>query len=105
MLNPTEIEERLRLKGLEWAELDEAANLLEELKNSVLADYVNKADGSSVAARETAAKANPEYKDYIKTMVQARGKAIRAKVEYDSARAWVELVRTSEATKRAELRG
>lgn len=104
-LNPNEIEERLRLAGLEWADLDEAATLLEEIKSSFLAELTNKAEGSSMAAKENLAKANPEFKEYVTKMVKARSAANRAKVKYKSAEAWVELVRTSEATKRAELRG
>jgi len=103
--NPTEIAERMRLAGEEWSDLDAAANMLEETRKSVLAELVNQSKGGSIAAKESEALANPAYKLHLTNMVNARREANRARVKYDTARAWVELVRTSEATKRAELRG
>jgi len=103
--DPTEIAERMRLAGEEWSDLDAAANMLEETRKSVLAELVNQSKGGSIAAKESEALADPAYKLHITNMVNARKEANRARVKYDTARAWVELVRTSEATKRAELRG
>ena len=103
--NPNEIAERMRLAGEEWSDLDAAANMLEETRNSVLAELINQSKGGSIAAKESEALADPAYKLHITNMVNARKEANRARVKYDTARAWVELVRTSEATKRAELRG
>lgn len=102
-LNPTEIEERLRLAGLEWADLDAAACVLEESRKSVLAELMNQSKGGSIAAKESEALANPAYKLHITNMVNARREANRARVRYDTARAWVELIRTSEATRRSEM--
>lgn len=103
--NPNEIAERMRLAGEEWSDLDAAANMLEESRKSILAELINQASGGSIAAREYEALANPAYKLHITNMVNARREANRARVKYDTAKAWVELVRTSEATKRAEMRG
>ena len=102
--NPTEIAERMRLAGEEWSDLDAAANMLEETRKSVLAELVNQSKGGSIAAKESEALADPAYKLHITNMVNARKEANRARVKYDTARAWVELVRTSEATKRAEMK-
>jgi hypothetical protein len=104
-LDPNEIEERLRLAGNDWSDLDYAASLLEETKKSVRAELVNKAEGGSMAAKESQAEADPVYKLHITNMCAARRDANRAKVKYDSAKVWVDLVRTSEATKRQEMRG
>lgn len=101
-MNTEEIHDRLVAAGEDWADLDAAASLLEETKKSVLAELMNKAEGS-VAARESEALANPVYKHHVTTMVAARKDANRAKVKYDSAKAWCELVRTQEATRRAEM--
>ena len=103
--NPTEIAERMRLAGEEWSDLDAAANMLEETRKSVLAELVNQSKGGSIAAKESEALANPAYKLHLTNMVNARREANRARVKYDTSKMWVELVRTSEATKRAELRG
>jgi hypothetical protein len=104
MLNPNEIAERMRLAGEEWSDLDAAANMLEETRKSVLAELMNQSQASSMAARESDALADPAYKLHVTNMVNARKDANRARVRYDTARAWVELVRTSEATKRAEMK-
>lgn len=104
MLNPNEIAERMRLAGEEWADLDAAANMLEETRKTVLAELVNLSQGGSMSAKESEALAHPDYKAHIVSMVNARKDANKAKVKYDSARTWTELVRTFEATKRAEMR-
>lgn len=103
MFDPNEIAERMRLAGEDWSDKDAAANLLEETKKSVLAELINNADGSSMAAKESQAQADPAYKLHLTNMVNARKEANRARVKYDSARAWVELIRTSEATRRTEM--
>ena len=103
--NPNEIAERMRLAGEEWSDLDAAANMLEETRKSVLAELVNQSKGGSIAAKESEALANPAYKLHLTNMVNARREANRARVKYDTSKMWVELVRTSEATKRQEMRG
>jgi len=105
MFDPNEIAERMRLAGEDWSDKDAAANLLEETKKSVLAELMNQAKGSSVAAKESEALADPAYKLHLANMVNARKDANRARVKYDCAKAWVELVRTAEASKRQEMRG
>lgn len=104
MLNPNEVAERMRLAGEEWSDLDAAANMLEETRKSVLAELVNQSKAGSMSAKESEALADPAYKLHVTNMVNARKEANRARVKYDTARAWVELVRTSEATKRAEMK-
>lgn len=101
-MNAEEIHLRLVTAGEEWADLDAAASLLEETRKSVLAELMNKADGS-MAARESEALAEPAYKLHVTNMVAARKASNRARVRYDSAKAWTELVRTQEATRRAEM--
>lgn len=101
-MNATEVHDKLVTAGEEWADLDAAASLLEETKKSVLAEIMNGKEGS-MAAREAEALAAPEFRLHVNRMVSARKEANRAKVKYDSAKAWCELVRTQEATRRAEM--
>jgi hypothetical protein len=97
-----QVHNRLVSAGEEWADQDAAASLLEETRKTVLAELMNGLQGS-IASRESEALANPVYKLHVTNMVTARKAANRAKVKYDSARAWCELVRTQEATRRAEI--
>lgn len=101
--NPNEITERLRLAGEEWADCEAAASLLEETRKTVLAELMNQVEGS-VAARESTALADPVYRLHLTNMVNARREANRAKVRFDSAKAWIELTRTAESSRRAEMR-
>jgi hypothetical protein len=97
-----QVHNRLVSAGEEWADQDAAASLLEETRKTVLAELMNGLTGS-MTSRESEALANPVYKLHVTNMVSARKAANRAKVRYDSARAWCELVRTQEATRRAEI--
>jgi len=101
-MDTDQIHDRLVKAGEDWAELDYAASLLEETKKTVLAKLMNEATGG-VSAREVESLSDPAYEEHIRSMVKARKEANRAKVKYDSAKAWCELVRTQEATRRAEM--
>jgi hypothetical protein len=96
---------RLIEVGTDWADLDSAASLLEELKRSVVGKLVleHTADGMPVGKAEHAAYASPEYQQHVRAMVEARRKATRARVRYDTGRAHIELMRSAESTKRAEM--
>lgn len=101
--DPDRIRARLAEVGEEWAEMDAAANLLEETKKSILAELFLKADGSSVTAKENVALADPAYRLHIASMVTARKEANKAKVRWETGKMWAELRRSQESTKRAEM--
>jgi hypothetical protein len=101
--DPDRIRERLCEVGEEWAELDAAANLLEETKKTVLAELMLKAEGGTMAARESAALSDPAYRLHLAKMVSARKDANKAKVRYDTGKMWAELRRSQESTRRAEM--
>lgn len=89
--------------GEDWADKNAAADLLEENKKTLLAHLtLNHLEGSSKAAAETKALAEPGYQAHIEKMVAARKEANRAKVNYDSRKVWTELRRSVEATHRQE---
>ena len=97
---------RLQTLGKDWAEKEAAASWLEESRKTVRAqmavDYIREA--GSAAKAELLAEADPIYKEHLKVMVEARKTANIAKVNYEAGKTWVELSRTKEATKRAELK-
>jgi hypothetical protein len=100
--DPNRIYHEIVTAGEEWSDKDAAANLLEETRKTILAELVNGTGAGSMAARESAALADPAYKLHITKMVSARKEANRAKVKYDAVRVLAEMRRTQESTRRAE---
>ena len=89
--------------GNDWCDKDAAADLLEEQKHSVLSEIKLSSDERSDAARETWARANFRYRQFLEAMIEARRLANRARVRYDAVKTLAELRRTEESTRRAEL--
>lgn len=89
--------------GEEWADLNAAANLLEETKKTVLAKLMRESEATSAAGKEMYALADDSYRAHVTTMVTARKQADRARVRYDCAKVWSELRRSEESTRRAEM--
>ena len=107
-MNIDELYNKLVKAGETWSDLDAAATLLEETKKVILADLkriiVTEYSGTlSDAAATTIALQGKKYKDHIKLMVQARQEANRAKVQYYGMQTYVELYRTEQSTRRAEM--
>ena len=107
-MNIDELYNKLVKAGENWSDLDAAATLLEETKKVILSDLkvmiVKEYEGSlSDAAATTIALRGYEYKEHIQTMVEARQEANRAKVQYYGMKTYVELYRTEQSTKRAEM--
>jgi hypothetical protein len=102
--DPDRIRQRLVEVGEEWCDKEAAASLLEETKKTVLAELKLKAEGTSDAAKETQALADPVYKLHVTNMILARKEANKAKVRWDSAKTWSELRRSKESTMREEMR-
>ena len=101
--DPNMLRDRLVALGEQWADLDAAANLLEEQKKTLLASLTADAEGNSMALRETIALATQTFGNHIEAMVEARRLANRARVNYNSAQVWCDLVRSIESTRRAEM--
>lgn len=101
--DPNELRQRLVDLGEAYADADAAANLLEETKTTLKAKLFKMSEEKSAAAREMEALADLDYHQHLEAMVEARRKATRAKVAYDSARVWIDMVRTLESSRRAEM--
>ena len=100
--NAENIAAELSKRGLEWADRESAAALLEETRKTVLSECQSDWPEDSNAASEAKALRDPRYKEHLKNMVEARRLANRARVNYDVIRAYEGLFRTQEATRRAE---
>ena len=96
--------EQLRLLGLDWADKNAAASLLEDQKTATMARWQSKHGDIPVNRAEQLVKKSSECQDYIERMVEARRQADIAKVLYDAKKAEGMEVQSIEATKRVELR-
>ena len=103
MLNPNEIHARFVQLGEDWADKEAAANAYEETRRSVRAEIMRQSNEKTIAAAEAFAEASIRYKEHIISMVEARRAANRAHVNFKAVNVWVELTRSVESTKRAEM--
>jgi hypothetical protein len=80
--------------------------MLEETKGSVLGQMVTGfiAQGKSATAAEHMGKASSMYHQHVGKMVEARRLALRAKVSYEAGQTFIDLVRTKESSRRAEMK-
>jgi len=101
LMDADRIAQELSERGLAWADALAAADALEETKKSVLAELMVGSGGKSAAEKEMLALAAPEFRQHIESMVAARRQANRARVRFDTYKAWIELSRTNASTERA----
>lgn len=105
-MNPNSVYEKLVGVGTDWADKEQAANLLEGTLKSVKAKIAiqHKDRGMSVAESELRAECDVEYKEAREQAIQARTEAIKARVVYQAAQAYIDAWRTIEASERAANR-
>lgn len=103
-LDPSVLAHELSERGLAWADANAAAEALEETKATVLAQAALEQiqGGASAAKAEVVAKASEVYRDHLEKMVAARKAANRARVRFDTYKAYIELMRSAESSRRAE---
>lgn len=102
-LNPEQIAKELAKRGESWSDMEAAASLMEETKHTMLSQCMADHPEDSNAEAKSKASRDPRYIEHLKKMVEARKEANRAKVAYDTMKAYEGLYRTREATKRAEI--
>jgi len=102
------ISEQFRIVAKSWVEADKAASLMEETKSSVLSEMINSVISYNIDMpynkAELSAKSNPEYKEFISTMVEFRSKANLLKVQMEYLRMKFQEWSSHEANARAEKR-
>jgi hypothetical protein len=103
-MDANELYHKLTQAGDDWADKQAAYNVLDDTKNAVLAQLMLKSNATSVAAKEIEAKASKEYTDHVKHTQEAMKLALKAKVNYESIKIWIDLKRSEEATRRAEMK-
>ena len=102
-INPDKLRERLEELGTDWADKKAAAESFEETKKVMLARLMKASDESTAAGKEREALASQDYEEHIKIMINARKEADKAKVRYECAKVYIEMLRSLESTKRAEM--
>lgn len=105
-LDPNEIHHKLVEAGEAWADANAAAALWEETQKGFLAQLTARASNGasrSHAAAQNDALGSQEYQTHCRNMVLARRDANKARVRYDSAKMWVELLRSANANRRTEM--
>lgn len=103
-MDANELYYKLTQAGDDWADKQAAFNILDDTKNSILAKLMLKSDASSIAAREMEAKASDEYTAHVRSTQDAMKAALKAKVNYESIKIWIDLKRSEEATRRVEMK-
>jgi hypothetical protein len=81
--NDTPVSEQYRLAALEWADLDNAARMLDEGKTTYLAQQKALLGDIPDSHAEKQVKASPQWADYIKNMVRTKTLANKARIEVD----------------------
>lgn len=99
-LDADKLYHKLTQAGNEWAEKQAAFNVLEDTKNAVLSRLMLGSSAPSVAAREIEAKASAEYTDHVQKTQEAMKAALKAKVNYEAIKIWIDLKRTEAANER-----
>jgi hypothetical protein len=103
VLDPLRLAAELTRTGEVWAEAEAAAQLLEETRKAVLAQIATRHDGSE-AARDRMAHADAGYFEHVEKMVAARRAANLAKVRWIAVQTKLDMIRTAESSRRAEMR-
>lgn len=90
--------------GADWADTKTAFNTLDRARHSVLAEIKSSfTELQSDAARETAARASKQYKDFLEELRKAEYKYNHASVRYTAAKELGSYRQTQESLKKAEI--
>lgn len=99
--------------GLQWADENQKASLLEETKKTFLAQItqellsasrVKERKSMSYAQAENEALSDVRYEAHIREMTEARRIANRTRVQHDTAKVRLEMIRTLMANRREEMK-
>jgi hypothetical protein len=103
-INPKELSQWLVELGTEWAEKKYASDLLEDAKKPLLASLGAQSNEKSQNAREAYALSHEDYKDFCQTLANAAKLTAIAKIKYEAANSYIEMLRTTAANERASNR-
>lgn len=98
------LSEQFRIVAKQWVDADAAANILEETKSATLSEWMSKLGDIPVSRAEMEVKASGKWRSFIQSMVEARQRANRLKVQLEYIRMKSMEWQSAEASKRAEMR-
>ena len=101
--DPDRVAATLSIRGQKWADAESAFRALEDASKSVLSQCMIGAGDVSAAKAEMIARTSPLYAEHLAALDKARHEANFRRVRYDTYRVWIELRRSENATRRAEM--
>jgi hypothetical protein len=99
-----DISEQYRIVAKQWVAANTAADMLEECKSAVLSQQMHALGEMPVSRAELEIKASDDWTEYLRKMVEARGKANLLKVQCEYLRMRHSEQQSREASARAEMR-
>lgn len=96
--------EQYRIAGEAWADLEAAAQLLEDTKSAVLAQKCAELGSLPVNRAEQTIKASPFWRGHIEKIVRARESANKARIQLEYCKMKFYDFQSQQASSRAELR-
>jgi hypothetical protein len=102
--DPRPLTDRLIEAGESWADLNAAATGLEAAIDTVLAQILTEHFDKPEWKARALGRSDERYTKIVGDSIMARQKANKARVRYDSGKAYVELARSAEATRRQEMK-
>jgi len=97
--------ELVREAGENWADLESAAELLENSKSSILSEWMVELGADMAISRaEATIKAQPRWKELLQQITEARRLANRARISYEYEKMRFSEWNNSEANRRMEAK-
>ena len=103
-LDPAAIYKKLDAASTDWVEFNAIAENLDKECKEVLAILILDSTQSTVEGRKNEALVNPEYMQKKADEIEAKKEALKAKRKIQDIETYIEIWRTLEATKRAEMK-
>lgn len=103
--DPRTLAQDLINHGNDWSDKRAAADILSETRKTVRAQIALRylPDVKTQGKAELYAEADVEYLKHLQAMVEAEKQANKARCQYDADKAFIELTRSQESTRRSEM--
>jgi hypothetical protein len=103
-IDPFKLADELSKRGLDWADKDAAFYALDETKKDILAECMMSINEDLTQGKlEAKARTSNTWKTHQVKLAEARKAMNTAKVNYTVFQSYIELIRSKEATTRAEI--